>query len=85
MLIQRNLQIFYTLFFTIISGTGNTHFSILQGRKIKIPDIHNLSNNHQFYQNTQSISEQSVNIPDLHYGVTCKNTWAIPSNGKHHL
>ncbi|XP_076167363.1 uncharacterized protein LOC143146711 isoform X2 [Ptiloglossa arizonensis] len=62
-------------------GTGNTHFSILQGRKIKIPDIHNLSNNHQFYQNTQSISEQSVNIPDLHYGVTCKNTWAIPSNG----
>ncbi|XP_076632893.1 uncharacterized protein LOC143347546 isoform X4 [Colletes latitarsis] len=60
---------------------GNTYNSILQGRKIKNPDIHKLSINHQFCQNIQNISEQTIDIPDLHYGVTCQNTWTVPSNG----
>ncbi|XP_076632891.1 uncharacterized protein LOC143347546 isoform X2 [Colletes latitarsis] len=62
-------------------GIGNTYNSILQGRKIKNPDIHKLSINHQFCQNIQNISEQTIDIPDLHYGVTCQNTWTVPSNG----
>ncbi|XP_053981745.1 uncharacterized protein CG5098 isoform X3 [Hylaeus volcanicus] len=60
---------------------GNTCNSILQGRKIKTPNIYNLLSNHQFDQSTQNIRKQSTDIPDLHYGVTCQNTWAVPSNG----
>ncbi|XP_076243981.1 uncharacterized protein LOC143185132, partial [Calliopsis andreniformis] len=61
--------------------TGNIQNCVSQGGKVKTSDFYNLLNNHQFYQSIQSIHEQSVNIPNLHYGVTCQNTWAVPSNG----
>lgn len=69
----------------IISETGNTRSCVSQEGEVNTPDLYNLSNNHRFCRNTQNINEQSVNIPNLHYGVTCRNTWAVPSDGKHNF